>query len=97
MSTTRRRAKYPIFRRDNRGQLAIDDSAGYRTVLVGATAEIREDLTAELPRFRALRVKYGREVPGDGQLLDALNEEGRILLAFSPDQPMESWTSWGLD
>jgi PPOX class probable F420-dependent enzyme len=97
VSTTRYRAKYAIFCRDNRAQLAIDDSAGYRAVLVRATAEISEDLAAELPRFRALRVKYGREVPGDEQLLGSLTEEGRILLAFTPDRPAESWTSWGLD
>ena len=47
--------KYSIFRRDPRAQLLIDDPTGFRAVLVPATVEIREDLAAELPRFRAIR------------------------------------------
>jgi hypothetical protein len=41
--------KYAIFRRDSRAQLLIDDSTGFRAVLVPATVEIREDIAAELP------------------------------------------------
>ena len=49
VSTTRHRVKYAIFRRDPRAQLAIDDSTGFRSVLVPATVEIREDIAGELP------------------------------------------------
>jgi PPOX class probable F420-dependent enzyme len=97
VSTTRSRVKYAIFRRDPRAQLLIDDPTGFRAVLVPATAEIREDIAAELPRFRAIREKYGMTVPGDEEHLRALAAEGRVLLAFTPDQPLTDWTSWGLD
>ncbi len=97
VSTTRDRVKYAIFRRDPRAQLAIDDSTGFRAVLIPATAEVREDLVAELPRFRAIRDKHGRPATSDDELLQALSAEGRVLLAFTPDGPVSSWTSWGLD
>jgi PPOX class probable F420-dependent enzyme len=66
VSTTRGRVKYAIFRRDARAQLLVDDASGLRAVLVPATVEIREDIAAELPRFRAIREKYGLAVPDDG-------------------------------
>jgi PPOX class probable F420-dependent enzyme len=97
VSTTRNRAKYAIFRRDNRAQLAVDDSAGFRTVLIRGTVEIREDIAAELPRFRAIREKHGRPTPADEQFLRDLAGEGRVLLAITPDGPPAAWTSWGLD
>jgi PPOX class probable F420-dependent enzyme len=97
VSTTRNRAKYAIFRRDPRTQLAVDDSTGFRTVLVPGQVEIREDIAAELPRFRAIREKHGVKVPGDEDHLRALSEEGRVLLAITPDGPPETWTAWGLD
>jgi PPOX class probable F420-dependent enzyme len=97
VSTTRDRVKYAIFRRDPRAQLLIDDPAGFRAVLVPATVEIREDLDVELPRFRAIREKHGLAVPGDDEHLRALTAEGRVLLAITPDEPVSSWTNWGLD
>ena len=69
VSTTRSRVKYAIFRRDPRAQLLVDDPVGFRAVLVPATAEIREDIAAELPRFRAIREKHGLAVPDDEQHL----------------------------
>jgi hypothetical protein len=97
VSTTRSRVKYAIFQRDPRAQLLVDDSTGFRAVLVPATVQIREDIAAELARFRAIREKYGRAVPGDEQHLLVLTAEGRVLLAFTPDQPLPDWTCWGLD
>ncbi len=97
VSTTRSRVKYAIFRRDPRAQLLIDDSTGFRAVLVPATAQIREDLATELPRFLAIREKHGWPVPDKQEHLRALVEEGRVLLAFTPDEPLDNWTSWGLD
>ena len=97
VSTTRGRVKYSIFRRDPRAQLLIDDSTGFRAVLVPATVEIREDIAAELPRFRAIREKHGVAVPPDQELLRALMEQGRVLLAITPDRPPSGWTRWGLD
>lgn len=97
VSTTRGRVKYAIFRRDPRAQLLVDDSSAFRAVLVTATTEVLEDLAAELPRFRAIREKHGRAMPDDAAHLEALAAEGRVLLAFTPDQPLSDWTSWGLD
>jgi PPOX class probable F420-dependent enzyme len=97
VSTTRGRVKYAIFRRDPRAQLLVDDSTGFRAVLVPATVEIREDIAAELSRFRAIREKHGVAVPPDDELLRALTAEGRVLLAITPDRPLSSWTCWGLD
>jgi PPOX class probable F420-dependent enzyme len=97
VSTTRGRVKYAIFRRDPRAQLLVDDASGLRAVLVGATVEIREGIAAELPRFRAIREKYGLAVPDDDEHLRALAAEGRVLLAITPDGPPSSWTCWGLD
>jgi PPOX class probable F420-dependent enzyme len=97
ISTTRGRVKYAIFRRDPRAQLLIDDSTGFRAVLVPGTVEIREDLRAELPRFRAIREKHGWSVPPDEEHLRALAAEGRVLLAITPDAPASAWTAWGLD
>ena len=96
VSTTRHRVKYAIFRRDPRAQLLIDDPVGFRAVLVQGSGEIREDIAAELPRFRAIREKYGMAVPDDDEHLRALAEEGRVLLAITPDRPPSTWTTWGL-
>jgi PPOX class probable F420-dependent enzyme len=97
VSTTRSRAKYAIFRRDPRAQLLIDDPTGFRAVLVPATVEIREDIAAELPRFRAIRDKHGMKILDDQEHLRALEAEGRVLLAITPDTPPSDWTAWGLD
>jgi PPOX class probable F420-dependent enzyme len=97
ISTTRHRAKYAIFRRDSRVELLVDDCTAHRAVLVRGTAEIREDIAAELPRFRAIREKHGVPVPGEQEQLRGLTEEGRVLLVITPGGPMSGWTSWGLD
>jgi PPOX class probable F420-dependent enzyme len=97
VSTMRSRVKYAIFRRDPRAQLLVDDPTGFRAVLVPAAVEIREDLAAELPRFRAIREKHGVPVADDEQHLAALEADGRVLLAITPDGPPASWTTWGLD
>jgi hypothetical protein len=55
--------------------------------------EIREDVTTELDRFRAIRVKHGRTVPPDDQLAAELIAEERVLLALTP----AAWTIRGLD
>ena len=97
VSTTRHRAKYAIFRRDSRVELLVDDCTGHRAVLVRGTAGIREDIAAELPRFRAIREKHGVPVPAEQEQLRGLTEEGRVLLVITPGGPMSSWTCWGLD
>lgn len=88
--------KYALFRRDPRAQLLFDDPAGLRAILLPATVEIREGLAAELPRFRAIREKYGMKALDDSEHLQSLIAEGRVLLAITPDAPSSTWTSWGL-
>ena len=97
VSTTRNRAKYAIFSRDPRVQLLVDDSTGFRAVMIPGTVEIREDIAAELPRFRAIREKHGMKVLGDEEHLRSLAEDDRVLLAITPNGPPSSWTAWGLD
>jgi PPOX class probable F420-dependent enzyme len=97
VSTTRTRAKYRIFQRDPRVELVFDDTTGFRCVIVPGTVEIREDLRAELSHFRAIREKHGRDIPSDDEHLASLESEQRVLLTITPDGPIESWTSWGLD
>jgi uncharacterized pyridoxamine 5'-phosphate oxidase family protein len=97
VSTTRDRAKYTIFRNNPRGALIVDDSTGFRYVRVPVTVEVRENLSAELPRFRAIREKMGVAVPSDSEFLAWLESEGRVLLAMTPDGPPETWTIRGLD
>jgi len=97
VSTTRTRAKFKIFGRDPRVELVVDDATGFRCVIVSGTVEIRQDLKAELGRFRAIREKHGVAVPDDEKLLQSLEEQQRVLLAITPDKPIESWSAWGLD
>jgi len=97
VSTTRDRAKFRIFRANPRGVVLVDDSTGFRYVRVAVTVEIREDLPAELPAFRAIREKMGVAVPSDEDFLAALQSEGRVLLAMTPDGPPDTWTIRGLD
>ena len=97
VSTTRNRAKYAIFKRDARVQLLVDDSTGFRAVMVPGTVEIREDIAAELPRFRAIREKHGREIPPDDTLAADLIADDRVLLAITPTAPQSDWTTTGLD
>ena len=65
VSTTRDRVKYAIFQRDPRAQLAIDDSTGFRAVLVPATVEVREDIAAELSGSAPSGKSTRRAVPDD--------------------------------
>jgi PPOX class probable F420-dependent enzyme len=96
VSTMRTRAKYAIFRHDPRAELVVDDSEGFRCVLVPARVDIREDVAAELDHFRAIREKHGVPVPADDEFLAAQLADQRVLLAITPDGPPASWTAWGL-
>jgi PPOX class probable F420-dependent enzyme len=97
VSTTRKRAKYTIFRRDPRAELIVDDPVGFRYVEIPATVEIREDVQANVSLFRAIREKHGRVLPPDDELAAELIADDRILLAFTPTTPVSAWTKQGLD
>jgi len=97
VSTTRKRVKYAIFRRDPRVELLVDDSTGHRYALIPGTVEIREDVPAELPRFRAIREKHGIHVPPNAEFAAALIADNRVLLAITPSAPQSAWTIVDLD
>jgi PPOX class probable F420-dependent enzyme len=96
VSTTRKRVKYAIFRRDPRAELVVDDATGHRYVAITATAEIREDVRANVALFRAIREKHGRAAPPDDQLAADLIADDRVLLVFTPAVPPSAWTTAGL-
>jgi hypothetical protein len=97
VSTMRSRIKYRLFTTDPRAVLLIDDSTGLRYVRVPVTVEVREDLPAQLARFRAIWEKMGAAVPPDPEFLALLQSEDRVLLAMTPNGPPRTWTSRGLD
>ncbi|HTR93665.1 MAG TPA: pyridoxamine 5'-phosphate oxidase family protein [Trebonia sp.] len=96
VSTTRKRVKFAVFSRDPRAELVVDDSTGYRYVSVPATTEIREDVTANVSLFRAIREKHGRGTPPDDELAADLIADDRVLLVFTPSAPASAWTTIGL-
>ena len=97
VSTTRDRVKYRIFTRDPCAQLLVDDPTRFRYLMIYGTVDIRTDLAAELPRFRAIREKYGMDAQSDDKLLAGLAAERRVLLAITPDGPPSTWTVRGFD
>lgn len=94
ISTTKARQKYRNFRRDPRVQLVIDESRGFRTVMIDGTVEIWEDIEKGLPYFMKLREKYRGVKPDEAALRDELVRDQRVLLVITPDKPPERWTSW---
>ena len=96
VSTTRKRAKYHIFRRDPRAELVVDDPQGMRYVEIPTTVEIREDVPANVSLFRAIREKHGRQTPPDDELAAQLIADDRVLLVFTPSTPPSTWTSMNI-
>jgi PPOX class probable F420-dependent enzyme len=96
VSTTRDRVKYRMFRRDPRAQLLVDDSTGFRAVIVNGTAEFWEDLDQTLPYFRTIRAKHGRPPQDDAAMRKGLEAEDRVLLVIVPDAPPSEWRASGL-
>jgi len=95
ISTTRSRAKYRVFSREPRVQLAIDDATGFRYVVLDGRVEISEDIYHGLPYFRDLRHKHGRTEQTDDELRDEMDRDGRVLLIVTPDRPQSEWLSLG--
>ena len=95
VSTTRKRAKYRIFRRDPRAELVFDQPSPQCYAEVPTTVEIREDIRANVHLFRAIREKHGRAVPSDDELIASLTAEDRVLLTFTP-APDSEWTVIGI-
>lgn len=97
VSTTKTRAKYRLFSRDSRVQLAVDDSTGFRYVVIDGTVAIDEDVERGLPRFRAIRAKHGRPSQTDEELRAELERDQRVILVITPDKPSAQWQGVGLD
>jgi PPOX class probable F420-dependent enzyme len=96
VSTTRKRAKYAIFRRDPRAELVIDEPAGMRYVEIPTTVTIREDVPANVHLFRAIRQKHGRETPADDVLAAQLVADDRVLLVFTPSTAQSAWKTMNI-
>jgi hypothetical protein len=45
-------------------------------------------------RFPAIREKHGMKILDDQEHLRALETEGRVLLAITPDTSPSDWTAW---
>ncbi|MDH3678628.1 MAG: PPOX class F420-dependent oxidoreductase [Acidimicrobiia bacterium] len=95
ISTTKARVKYRLFRRDPRIQLAIDDSTGFRYVVVNGLVEIADDVDQGLPYFRALRHKHGRDEQSDDELRAEMIRDERVLLVVTPENPQAEWLCHG--
>jgi PPOX class probable F420-dependent enzyme len=96
VSTTRKRAKYRIFRRDPRAELVVDEPEGMRYVEIPTTVEIREDVPANVALFRAIREKHGRQTPPDDELAAQLIADDRVLLVFTPSTPQSEWKTMNI-
>lgn len=97
VSTTKKRAKYPIFKREPRVELLVDDLESRRYIALSGKVEIRDDLEAMLPLFREIREKYSVPVPSDEEFLDSLQGEDRVLLVITPDSSIETWRTNGFN
>ena len=94
ISITRRRVKYRLLQAAPRVTLVVDDAPTYRTVVVSGRAEIMEDDASLLDLRARLYAKYRRDFgeakPDAGELLRGLREEGRVVVAITPQQVL-SW------
>jgi PPOX class probable F420-dependent enzyme len=97
ISTTSKRVKHAIFRRDPRIELIIDDATGHRYARVSGTVEILDDIASNLPMDRAIREKYGMPVGTDEELAASLTADNRVLLAVTPLNPPSEWSVLGVD
>jgi PPOX class probable F420-dependent enzyme len=96
VSTTRQRAKYRIFSDDSRVQLVVDDSLGFRYVVVDGTAQFLEDVDIGLDYFERLRLKHGRTESNRGELRAEMERDGRVTLVITPTLSPADWHALGL-
>ena len=95
VSTTKGRAKYRIFRDNPTVQLVVDDSVGFRYVVVDGTVTIEEDVEAGVERFARNRANHGRGAQSREELLDELRRDERVLLVITPTKPQADWLRTG--
>ncbi|MCP5027203.1 MAG: PPOX class F420-dependent oxidoreductase [Actinomycetia bacterium] len=95
VSITRNRVKYRVFTNDSRVQLVVDDSTGFRYVVVDGTVAVSEDVDHGLSYFRDLRHKHGRTDQDEAQLRDEMVRDGRVLLMITPDKAQNEWPTLG--
>lgn len=95
ISTTKDRAKYRIFTRDQRVQLVVDDVMAFRYVIVDGQVEVSDDVEEGLRFFRALRNKHGRFESDDAELKAEMIRDQRVLLIVTPDKPQAEWLQKG--
>ena len=92
ISITRTRPKFRYLERAPRVSLVIDDSMGFRTVIVEGTAVISDDDAALLALAKKLRAKHrvGQPGPPDAEILSGLRTEQRVVVTVEPEHVL-SW------
>lgn len=95
VSTTKDRAKFRIFSRDQRVQLAVDDVFGFRYVIVDGVVEVSDDVEAGLEYLRDLRHKHGSTEANEDELRAEMIRDERVLLTITPDKPQTEWLARG--
>lgn len=92
LSITRTRVKYRHLQRAPMVSLVIDDTLGYRTVIVEGRAEVTDADASLLPLAKKLRAKYrvGQPSPPDDEILRGLRAEERVVVTVVP-QKVLSW------
>lgn len=95
ISTTKTRVKFRLFTRDPRVQLIMDESPGFRYIVVNGTVDIHDDVESGLPYFKALRAKHGNTSQNDEELRAEMVRDQRVLLVVTPDLPQAEWQSRG--
>ena len=96
VSTTRKRAKYTIFRRDPRAELVVDDPEGMRYVEIPTTVEIREDVPGQrraVPRHPGEARPRG---PGRRRAGGLPHRRRPGAARLHPVRPAATWTSMNI-
>ncbi len=96
VSTTKGRVKYRMFAHNPTVQLVVDDSVGFRYLVIDGTVAIVEDVEAGVERFARLRAKHGRGGQSRDELLEELRRDERVLLAITPAKAPADWLRIGL-
>jgi len=86
--------KYRNLLRDPRVQLLVDDTSGYKTVIVDGVASFIEGTDEMMPWARKVRGKHGLEPETDDAMRERIVREQRVVLVVTPDKPPEQWVSW---
>lgn len=89
LSITRTRVKYRLLARQGQVTLVVDESPGFRTVIVEGPTRVTDEAAELVALRRALWRKYrGGDADGvsDDQLLAGLRAEERVVVLLEPER-----------